>query len=72
MKLKVTRPYRNAIDAWDEGAVIEVDEEKGLWLQRDSPGTFELVKPKQTRKPRTKAMKAPANTAITADDVTDK
>lgn len=43
MKLTVTGRYRNGPTSYEAGQVIDVTDEIGGFLMRDSPGTFELA-----------------------------
>lgn len=61
MKLKVKHDYHSNRASYRAGEVIEVDDKFGAWLQRDSVGCFEEVKPK----PRRSLKKPPADKAIT-------
>lgn len=40
---------------WEPGIEIELDEPDAEWVNRDSPGTVELVRPKQAKAPAGKA-----------------
>ena len=62
MKLKVKRDYTNREHQYQKGEVIEVPDEVGAWLQRDSESTFAEVKP---RRPRRSMKKPPADKAVT-------
>jgi len=70
MKLKVVRRYASAQAVYEAGAVIDVDEDFGAWLQRDAPECFEPFAPEVKevaappkdkavrRAPRTKAARS--------------
>ena len=65
MKLKVKSVYKSRGTVYLPGT-IEVDEDEARFLLVDSPGTFEIVKPRKpkakqiTRPPVDKMMKEPA------------
>ena len=51
MKLKILGGYSSHRGAWRKGEEIEVEEELGHWLLRDSPGSFEIVVEKAMDEP---------------------
>ena len=51
MKLKVLRQYGSPRGSWKAGEEIEVDEELGLWLLDDAPGSFEKIEEKALDEP---------------------
>jgi len=65
MKLKVKRDYQNREHNYRAGETIEVSEELGAWLMRDSHSCFEIPKP-----PRRSLRKPPADKAI--EEATEK
>lgn len=48
VRLKVLSNYANQSVVYAKGSVIEVDDSDAGWLMADSPGTFEIEKPKRT------------------------
>lgn len=73
--LRALANYRNATEAWQEGAVFDTSREHAAWLERDSPGTFEVVEPeppKTTRAKRKRVTKAPKTTAMEPGQVRQK
>jgi hypothetical protein len=59
MKLRVKRDYQSNAARYQAGEVIDVSDEFGAWLTRDSEGCFEEVKP-----PKRSMEKPPADKAI--------
>ena len=59
MKLLVKHDYRSNAASYRAGQIIEVPDEFGAWLQRDSESCFEEVKPRKRR-----MRKPPADKAI--------
>lgn len=51
MKLKVLSDYRSHLGGYRAGQEIEVEDERGQLLQRDSPDSFEEIKEKAPTKP---------------------
>ena len=47
MKLKVLSRYSSGAGEFRKGQTIDVDETMAAFLQRDSPGSFEVVKPEK-------------------------
>ena len=43
MKLRCTAAYRSGLGAWKPGDAVDVRDEVGELLLRDSPGSFERV-----------------------------
>ena len=64
MKLKVKHDYHSNRASYRAGEVIDVPDELGRWLQRDSAGSFEEVKP-----PKRRMRKPPADKSITEPEV---
>lgn len=52
IKLKAKSEYASATEHYRKGQVIEIDEGHAEWLQRDAPGTFEVVVEKVEKAPK--------------------
>ena len=59
VRLRAKSEYASATEHYRKGQVIEVDEGHAEWLQRDAPGTFEVVVEKALKQPpRDKMLRA--------------
>jgi hypothetical protein len=67
MKLRCKRPYANREMVYRAGDVFEASPGLWLFLQSDSPGTFELVEEVKevAEPPQDKAVKRPARSKAT-------
>jgi hypothetical protein len=61
MRLRILQDYHSNAVTYRAGDVIDVPDDLGQWLQRDSVGSFEEIKPE---KPRRTLRKPPADKAI--------
>lgn len=51
IRLRAKSEYSTATEHYRRGQVIEVDDAHAEWLQRDAPGTFEVVVEKAPKRP---------------------
>lgn len=51
VKLRVKHEYQNQREHYRRGQEIEVEDAHAAWLQRDAPGSFEVVVEKAPRQP---------------------
>ena len=56
VKLQLTRNYINRHTSYVAGQVIEVSEAAAQYLMSDSPGTFEVYKPRKRRARKNRAV----------------
>ena len=52
IKLRAKSEYSTATEHYRKGQVIEVEDGHAEWLQRDAPGTFEVVVEKAPKQPQ--------------------
>jgi len=64
MKLRCLRDYANREMVYQAGDVFEASSELWLFLQSDSPGTFEVFK-EVVEPPQDKAVKSPPRSKTT-------
>ena len=67
MKLKVLSLYRSGAVRYETGATIDVRDDEGELLLRDSPGSFRIVAP-ATVEAFVEAHSTPTDTGLTAPD----